>query len=94
MNSDKRNIGMQTEEHVEDHIDIRKLMVVYGGQTGEERAEGSTTKENGRGFNKFDAPILTPIAEDYECQGWITRSQLEEVSHRIQKYHAQWEGCV
>ena len=51
-------------------------------------------KENGRGFNKFDAPILTPIAEDYECQSWITRSQLEEVSHRIQKYHAQWECRV
>ena len=82
------------DDRVEDHIDIRKLMIVYGNQTGEERAEGSTIKENGKGFNKFDAPILTPIAEDYANQGWIMRSQLEEVSHRIQKYHAQWEGRV
>ena len=82
------------DDRVEDHIDIRKLMIVYGNQTGEERAEGSTIKENGKGFNKLDAPILTPIAEDYANQGWIMRSQLEEVSHRIQKYHAQWEGRV
>lgn len=85
---------MPVDDRVEDHIDIRKLMVVYGGQTGEERAEGSTIKENGKGFNKFDAPILTPIAEDYSSRGWITRSQLDEVSHRIQKYHTQWEGRV
>ena len=84
----------QIEECVESHIDIKKLMIVYGGQTGEERSEGATIKDNGKGFNKFDAPILTPIAEEYKSQGWITRSQLEEVSHRIQKYHAQWEGKI
>ncbi len=84
----------QIEECVESHIDIKKLMIVYGGQTGEERSEGATIRDNGKGFNKFDAPILTPIAEEYKSQGWITRSQLEEVSRRIQKYHAQWEGRV
>ena len=86
--------SLQVEECVKQHIDIRKLMIVCGNQTGDERAEGSTIKENGKGFNKFDAPILTPIAEDYASQGWITRSQLDEVSRRIQKYHAQWEGRV
>ena len=90
----ERKALMPVDDRVEDHIDIRKLMVVYGGQTGEERAEGSTIKENGKGFNKFDAPILTPIAEDYANRGWITRSQLDDVSHRIQKYHVQWEGRV
>lgn len=82
------------EERVKNHVDIRKLMVVYGGQTGAERAEGMTKRENGVGFNKFDAPTLTEIAEDYESQGWITRGQLSEVTHRIQKYHSQWEGRV
>lgn len=89
-----KNDSLQVEECVQQHIDIRKLMIVYGNQTGEERAESSTIKENGKGFNKFDAPILTPIAEDYASQGWITRSQLDDVSRRIQKYHAQWEGRV
>ena len=88
-NSSNRDC-LQVEERVEEHIDIRKLMIVYGNQTGEEREEGSTLKENGKGFNKFDAPTLTPIAEDYASQGSITRSQLDEVSHRIQKYHSQW----
>jgi len=92
-NSSNRD-SLQVEERIQQHIDIRKLMIVYGNQTGEERSESSTIKENGKGFNKFDAPILTPIAEDYAGQGWITRSQLDEVSHRIQKYHAQWEGRV
>ena len=92
-NSSNRD-SLQVEERIQQHIDIRKLMIVYGNQTGEERSEGSTIKENGKGFNKFDAPILTPIAEDYASQGWITRSQLDDVSHRIQKYHAQWEGRI
>lgn len=45
---------------------------------------------NGVGFNKFDAPTLTAIAEDYASQGWITRDQLRVVSRSIRKYHAQW----
>ena len=73
----------QIEDRVKSHIDIKKLMIVYSGQTGKERSEGATIKDNGKGFNKFDAPILTPIAEAYESQGWIARSQLEEVSHRM-----------
>ena len=92
-NSSNRD-SLQVEERIQQHIDIRKLMIVYGNQTGEERVEGSTIKENGKGFNKFDAPILTSIAEDYTSQGWITRSQLNDVSRRIQKYHSQWEGRV
>lgn len=80
------------EERVESHPDIEKLMIVYGNQTGKEKEEGATKRENGIGFNKCDAPVLSPIAEDYEGQGWITRAQLREVSWRIRKYHAQWKG--
>ena len=73
------------------HPDIGKLMIVYGNQTGTEKTEEATKRLNGIGFNKFDAPTLTAIAEDYASQGWITRDQLRDVSRRIQKYHAQWE---
>lgn len=81
----------QVMDRVESHPDIRKLMTVYGNQTGAEKSEGATKRLNGIGFNKFDAPVLTEIAEDYARQGWITREQLRDVSRRIQKYHAQWE---
>ena len=69
-------------------------MIVYGNQTGDEKSEGETKRENGVGFNKFDASDLTAIAESYASRGWITSEQLAEASRRIQKYHAQWEGKV
>ena len=78
-------------DQITSHPDICKLMIVYGNQTGTEKAEGETKRENGIGFNKFDAPVLTAIAADYESHGWITSDQLREVSRRIRKYHAQWE---
>lgn len=80
----------QKPDRIMSHPDIRKLMIVYGNQTGSEKAEGETKRVNGVGFNKFDAPVLTEIAEAYNSQGWITSAQLREVSRRVQKYHAQW----
>ncbi len=82
------------EERVSDHIDLEKLRVVYSGQTGSEKSDGMTKKENGVGFNKFDAPILSRIAEGFFKNGWVTRTELAEVTHRIQKYRRQWEGRV
>ncbi len=79
-------------ERVESHPDIEKLLIVYGNQTGKEKSEGATMRENGIGFNKCDASVLSSIAEDFESQGWISRDQLREVSRRIRKYHAQWES--
>ena len=84
----------QPSNRITSHPDIRKLMIVYGNQTGEEKSDGATKKENGVGFNKFDAPDLTAIAESYASNGWLSAEQLREVSRRIQKYHAQWEGKV
>ena len=69
-------------------------MIVYGGQTGEEKGAQTAKKQNGVGFNKFDAPLLTPIAESYMTQGWVHRYELNIVSRAIQKYHSQWEGLV
>ena len=82
----------QPSDRITSHPDIRKLMIVYGNQTGDEKSEGETKRENGVGFNKFDASDLTAIAETYTSRGWISADQLREVSRRIQKYHAQWEG--
>ena len=43
---------------------------------------------NGKGFNKVDAPILTP--QFYLENQFLYRSDLETVSRLIRKYHAQW----
>lgn len=83
-----------SSEHIRDHIDLKKLCVVYAGQTGMEKAEGETKRENGIGFNKFDAPVLSEIAEGYLSNGWVTREELDEVSRSIQKYRRQWEGKI
>ena len=78
-------------DRIASHPDIRNLMIVYGNQTGKEKSGGETLLENGIGFNKIDAPVLTEIALTYASRGWITADQLREVCRRIRKYHAQWE---
>ena len=79
------------ENRIYQHPDLDHLMIVYGGQTGKEKATGVTKGDNGIGFNKVDAPILTPIAEKYAACGYVTREELSTVSRLIQKYHRQWE---
>ncbi len=79
------------EDRIYQHPDLDHLMIVYGGQTGKEKATGVTKGDNGIGFNKVDAPILTPIAEKYAACGYVTREKLSTVSRLIQKYHRQWE---
>ena len=80
------------EDRIYQHPDLEHLMIVYGGQTGKEKARGMTQGDNGIGFNKVDAPILTPIAEKYAACGYVTREELSIVSRLIPKYHRQWEG--
>lgn len=55
----------EQDDRIYSHPDLEHLMIVYDGQTGKEKADGTTHGDNGIGFNKFDAPILTPIAEKY-----------------------------
>ena len=66
-------------------------MIVYDSQTGQEKADGTTRGDNGIGFNKFDAPILTTIAEKYASCGYVTREELSIVNRLIRKYHRQWD---
>ena len=80
-----------SRQKIESHIDIDHLMTVYEGQTNEEQSKDSTIKKNGIGFNKFDAPILTPIAEFYLSNGFIYLEDLHTIQGLIGKYHRQWE---
>lgn len=70
------------------HPDIEHLMIVYGNQMSDET---DTAKyQNGIGFNKMDAPVLCSIAASYAANGYIYSEELDIVSVRIMKYHAQW----
>ncbi len=89
--SGRRNTADPEEEKIYEHPDLDKLMIVYHNQTDDEKSEYTAQFENGVGFNKNDAPILTAAAETYVSQGWVTRAGLKIVSARIQKYHRQWE---
>ena len=71
--------------------DIDHLLAVYRNQTGEEQQGRKTNRENGIGFNKNDAPILSELAETFLAKGCLTRSELQTVSRKIQKYRKQWE---
>ena len=70
------------------HPDIEHLMIVYGKQMSD---ENDTAKyQNGIGFNKMDAPVLCSIAASYAANGYIYSEELDIVSVKIKKYHAQW----
>ena len=78
------------EEKVYQHEDIDHLLTVYRNQTGDEKENATAKRVNGKGFNKIDAPILTPLAEFYLRNKFLYRSDLQTVSRLIRKYHAQW----
>ncbi len=70
--------------------DIEHLLIVYRNQTGDERAEMTAKRQNGIGFNKADAPILTGLAEKYLTEGSLTVFELKTVHRLIAKYWRQW----
>ena len=70
--------------------DIDHLLVVYRNQNDDEKHSRMTKRENGVGFNKQDAPILTELAEDYLDKGYLTEDELATVRRLIAKYWKQW----
>lgn len=83
-------IPIPTDNKVYQHPHLDHLIIVYRNQTGDEKGESATIKKNGKGFNKFDAPILTTIAENYLDCGYVFQDDFATVLKLIPKYHAQW----
>lgn len=79
------------QPNITNHRMITNLIIVYRNQTAEEQASLTAKKKNGRGFNKMDSPILTPIAEKFLSLGYITQSELDTVFRLLPKYHRQYE---
>ena len=78
------------EQRITASPDIEHLLIVYHNQTVDEKNERQTKRVNNIGFNKFDAPILTELAEEYLDQGYLTESDLATVKRLIPKYRRQW----
>jgi hypothetical protein len=68
---------------------FRALHSLYDRQTVGEQASHESREQNGRGFTKFDAELLTDIAKKSEKFGSLTPKQTQLVGRRIRKYHRQ-----
>ena len=68
---------------------LRLLLILYRRQTLSEQRDGFSREQNGVGFSKFDASLLTSIAEWGQRRGFLTLKQVEVVRRRLRKYVRQ-----
>jgi hypothetical protein len=80
----------EDEKRITEDPDIDHLLIVYRNQNPDERFAMATKRVNGVGFNKHDAPVLTPLAEKYLVEGFLFESEMETVHHLVPKYWRQW----
>ena len=94
MEDDEQKDDEQEDESDEKRItedpDIDHLLFVYRNQNPDEKFAMATKRVNGVGFNKHDAPVLTPLAEKYLADGYLFESEMETVHHLVPKYWRQW----
>ena len=65
------------------------LKKLYSFQTRSEQEHGDTHEYNGVGFNSFDAPILSNMAEWYLDKGFLTHNQIKLARKKLMKYVKQ-----
>jgi SWI/SNF-related matrix-associated actin-dependent regulator 1 of chromatin subfamily A len=73
----------------EDDWTIGALMTLYRHQTPGEQVRGTTAELNDMGFNSYDAPLMTNIAEKFLEWGSLTKNQILFVRKTIVKYARQ-----
>ncbi len=71
---------------------IGALLALYRFQTCDEQELRSTTSVNDMGFNKYDANILSHIAQTYLVQKTLTPKQIDIVRLSLPKYWRQLQG--
>ena len=72
-----------------DRVLYRALVVLYNGQTADEKACGETTHSNGVGFNGVDANILTSFAEFLIKNRFLSDKQKAIARKKLPKYAKQ-----
>ena len=70
---------------------LRTLVVIYNGQSEEEKRFSASSKRNNLGFNKIDAGRLTTVAERYKRTCAITDGDLSMARALLPKY---WEQVL
>lgn len=65
------------------------LKQLYECQTKDEQNSETTKEQNGVGFNAFDAPILSSLAEGLKKYGSLTVKQRELARKKLKKYTKQ-----
>lgn len=68
---------------------VKSLMLLYSLQTDNEQNAGTSIDDNGVGFNKLDAKILTSIAVQCRRTRHITSKQLNLCRNKLMKYAKQ-----
>lgn len=65
------------------------LKRLYGEQDPREKSSKDTHIVNGAGFNKYDAPFLTSVAEFLIKNGFLTNKQKTATRKKLVKYTRQ-----
>ncbi len=72
-----------------DQVLYGALTKLYDQQTAEEKSEGITKEQNGRGFNGLDSGILSSMAEFLKKTGFLTTKQIVIARKKLVKYTKQ-----
>jgi hypothetical protein len=72
-----------------DEMVRRSLIKIYECQTELEKQMATAHEDNGIGFNKYDAEILTSIAEQCKKHGRLSEKQIALARKRLPKYAGQ-----
>ena len=80
---------MKTLIATNDRVLYRALIVLYNGQTADEKRDGATRYTNGIGFNGVDAPILTAFTEFLKRNKFLTDKQKTLARKKLPKYAKQ-----
>lgn len=78
--------------NTDDRYAIGALLTLHKYQEADERAGQFTAHQNGVGFNKYDAPILSDMAQFYISRGYLTEKQIAYIRRALAKYRGQIEA--
>ena len=70
---------------------LRALIVIYNGQSEEEKRFSASSKRNNMGFNKIDAGRLSKVAERYKRHKCISDGDFTMARALLPKY---WEQIL
>lgn len=65
---------------------IRCMMVLYDEQTPEEKSVGKALVKDGRGYNKYDAVVISKFVDKYNHNGGFDLDDIAVVRNIVKKY--------